>query len=1372
MPGTRGSTCRCSSDGLRVVASLEILILIAAAASLLLPGVAALLGFGLFAVVWLWMRRRAGTQPGIALLGGVVLLLLLAESLAETARTDSVRLQNQIETNYRDVWRELDEAAERTAAKLGDLPAPSQDPLRIFQILNGEATPVSGLVPTLLLLDSQGRVFAWGGQGLLHDVGAQSPLAEGRSHLASFASTTLISAQMLPIGSERWQLAAGLSLRIDQFPFAELEKSSPRWTLVAEGEPIDAGALRLSADGGPELIIENPWPYLEERAEGTPSSWRHATWLIWGLVLVATSWLSRRRRQTRAEVEVRSLDFLPGLGAAAGLALMGFGMGTPVWAVVSLAAGGWLATSVGWSSLRGGHVALAVGLGIAAALMVPTLAAILMPDQGLPEMGGQLGSSPADLAIRAALALLVWSLLGSVRFGGKKRGSSSGLLLGVGFTLIVLTATLLDRALPAIVLLVASGICFALWKRLHPSTESLTPVAIIGLAATLVAATGWEVVYRESQKRSVGGALLAAMAPPTATEIQSLADEMQAFLSTTDLDALAPVGIDLLSRQDLAFEIWHHSPLAKYGGLSALRILPRDGGLSSFSFGLPLNRESWVDWASPLWGSAPVPEWEDAVLVGDGELRSEGEPWAYAEYALVLQPGFRLQDQRDEDLAEVLLRAGPSTGEPSVQQLEGASYALYDDRGQAVVSPWPQAPRLPSRLLGGGEAEIETPEGPALAFAARGADGIRVLFLPRLSALDALERVGTHALPTVFLMALLTLVVHLPRVARQGFGETWFHLWHSYSRRLVLVYSVLLLVPLGIVNFLVVRAFEERLVRDQEAAGLLAVESARGVLGEYVLALQPGFGIDAALDHEVLFWLSGVVHHDVNLYWRGSVYASSKAELFTAGLLPRRIPGEIYSGLTLLGHEVSMRTTRAGRAEYLELYAPLTVPGISFDQTRLIVSLPLLAQQEETREQITTLRRRSLLGTAAVVLLIAAAGVRLARRFTTPLTDIVTGTQRIAAGDPSLNLKPAELELATLVEAIDDMAARIHAGRQELLREKSVVERMVDNITAGVVSLDRDRRVMMANRVAGELVGLEVGQKLEEVIASDERLDPLAGFLNSFAPDQPVQRTVVLKDDEDGEQEWSVVWVPLPGEGEPSALLVLEDVTEVLRGQRLEAWAEMARMIAHEIKNPLTPIRLSAEHMQEVHASDPEGFAEVFESCTTNILQQVDELQEIAGEFSTYSRIPKIEPREGDLLATVLGVVDAYRATPQGEGTVRLESDQKTLRASFDPKLLGRAIRNLIENALRAVQSDGQVVVRVARSDGEARIAVADNGPGIREPLLQKIFDPYFSTHDAGTGLGLPIARRIAEEHGGGMTAHNRQSGGLEVVLTLPLDRT
>jgi two-component system nitrogen regulation sensor histidine kinase NtrY len=189
--------------------------------------------------------------------------------------------------------------------------------------------------------------------------------------------------------------------------------------------------------------------------------------------------------------------------------------------------------------------------------------------------------------------------------------------------------------------------------------------------------------------------------------------------------------------------------------------------------------------------------------------------------------------------------------------------------------------------------------------------------------------------------------------------------------------------------------------------------------------------------------------------------------------------------------------------------------------------------------------------------------------------------------------------------------------------------------------------------------------------------------------------------------------------------------------------------------------------MKEVYGTDQEHFARVFESCTDNILLQVRELQEIAREFSTYSRIPRIEMRRGDVVATVGEIVDSYRAGPSSGVKMELAADPETIEADFDAKLLGRAVRNLLENALRATAEGGSISVSVEEDENGVRISVGDDGPGIEAELLPRIFDPYFSTHDAGTGLGLPIARRIVEEHGGTIAAENRPQGGLLVTITL-----
>jgi len=581
---------------------------------------------------------------------------------------------------------------------------------------------------------------------------------------------------------------------------------------------------------------------------------------------------------------------------------------------------------------------------------------------------------------------------------------------------------------------------------------------------------------------------------------------------------------------------------------------------------------------------------------------------------------------------------------------------------------------------------------------------------------------------------------------------------------------MLIVAPLLLLDAVLVRSLDERLETEHRAAAEVALEVAQRVLGDYLLALEPGFGIRTVLEQEVLDWLAQVVDREVNVYWGSQSFASSRPELFTAGLLPTRIPGDVFSELALRKDALAARTRTAAGRTYVELYAPLAAssPNVPLDR-RFYLSTPLLAQEEAVSFELARLGRRVVVVTIALLLLVLAVGARLAAGFTRPVMEIVEGTGRIARGATSLALRPSEPELRALVAAIDEMARRVAQGRADLVREKKVVETMIETITSAVVSLDSDRRVMLHNRAASTLLGVEVGAGIAAVAAAApiEGLEQFLRDAERHAAGAPFHRR--LRSSGATDREWSVVWVPVPGGGDPAALLVVEDVTEILRAQRLEAWAEMARIIAHEVKNPLTPIRLSTEHMQQVFAADPERFGEVFERCTANILTQVEELRAIASEFSIYSRVPSMDLKPGDVVSLARSVTAAYQAAPPPGVAVEFASDTPSAPARIDERLLQRALRNLLENAVRASRDRGEVFVDVHREDGIVTIDVADRGPGVRGEDMNRIFEPYFSTYDSGTGLGLPIARRIVEVHGGTIAAANREGGGLSVRITLPL---
>ena len=1365
---------------------MRLLLLALTLGALFLPPLWAALILAAAFFAWLAMGppRREKVVGGLACalaLGA----LALEWSGERMARTPPREWAAGAADEYAELWDGLRGEAREAAEALGSAPEGQDARMRAFRRLaelmaeRGDQTDQGRGRRALLLLDPDGEAIAWSGEGLLHEPSAHQVPRAGRAFQASFTAVTLLAVEPLPSDREArrpWRVVAGASFPSDRLPFPSGRML--RWSMVQSPQQALAGMLLVPSKSPPYLVVEPAF-------EKMPPAWPWARQVVWGAVAFALLALAVMRSPglslpgeptppARSESPIR-LSILTFTGVIAA----GMAAGMPWTSIAVLVAGlalaGWGASRwqpASWWKSRPVDIALR---GAVAALLL-FLAAWLLQLREPVDLGSAILAEPEIFSLRIAFAAAAFGLLYAA---GRRRADDAPpreLWGWVAAGLLLLGAVVCDFPLLALPLLAAGAGAASVYADARRMGAGLA-VAAVALMAILAAAAIWETAYRLSLRRWAETELLHKVTPPSQGELDALRAEAKAHFSRRDLASLVPRAPAGLERQDLAYALWRQSPLARPYSLSALVVMPREGPMSSFAFGMPLTQGSQVDWSPERWRELGLPLWEESPVHGEVPLKLAGRPWGVVRFWLMPRPGFELRDRRRLGEVEVgLLKGGPAA-DPVQELLEPAVYALYTENGMPSLSPWDETPRLSDRLrpiTGEGSAIVDTPVGRARAYSHMTLGVWEVIYLPFLRPLQALERTANPGVSLLMLLALAAPPLLLLSLPRASFRALLGRVVRSYSKRLIIVYTVLILVPLLLLNVVLVGAMEDRLERQQRAAGEAALASAQQVLGERLLRLEPGFGVDTGLGDRLLMDLSEIVHHEVNLYWGSSIYASSRHELFTAGLLPNRIPGEIYSRLALLGFALSARTNRVGDTDYLEVYAPLRLPGMPIEDERLFLSMPLLAQQEESAQELAHLRRHGILVTVGLFLLLVAVGTRLARNFTRPLMELIEGTRRIAAGATSLNLAPTELELAALVQAVDDMALRIAEARERLVREKQVVERMVENITSGVVSLDRERRVLMHNRVAAELLGVSVGQGLDRGVEEEARLAPVAGFLRDAVqrPGEMHRQTVRLSQGSEpaggGEREWSLVWVPVPGAGEPSALLVVEDATEVLRGQRLLAWAEMARIIAHEIKNPLTPIRLSTEHLREVYQRAPEQLDRVFERCTVNILTQVEELRSIASEFSTYSTILNIDPKPGDLTAAIAELVEGYLAAPPEGVKVELETNGP-IPARFDAKLLGRAVRNLLENAMRASAGGGRVTVKVERQDGLARISVLDEGPGVRPENLPRIFDPYFSTHDTGTGLGLPIARRVAEEHGGSITARNRAERGLEVVITLPV---
>jgi signal transduction histidine kinase len=238
--------------------------------------------------------------------------------------------------------------------------------------------------------------------------------------------------------------------------------------------------------------------------------------------------------------------------------------------------------------------------------------------------------------------------------------------------------------------------------------------------------------------------------------------------------------------------------------------------------------------------------------------------------------------------------------------------------------------------------------------------------------------------------------------------------------------------------------------------------------------------------------------------------------------------------------------------------------------------------------------------------------------------------------------------------------------------------------------------------------------------------------------------------------------VPLPG---GRLLLLASDITAEVTAQKMTTFAEVARIVAHEVKNPLTPIRLSIDYLKELAARDPARYRAESPAVLEEIAQSVDDLEHAAMEFSDFARLPALQREDRDLAELLAGWLAPYASSAD----VRFEPPDGAVRAAVDPRLLKRALFNLLANAWQSASPPPPVTVRLNAADGAAWIRVSDAGPGVPPELLERLFEPYFTTKASGTGLGLLIARRIVEEHGGSIEARNRPEGGLTVEIRLPM---
>jgi nitrogen fixation/metabolism regulation signal transduction histidine kinase len=448
---------------------------------------------------------------------------------------------------------------------------------------------------------------------------------------------------------------------------------------------------------------------------------------------------------------------------------------------------------------------------------------------------------------------------------------------------------------------------------------------------------------------------------------------------------------------------------------------------------------------------------------------------------------------------------------------------------------------------------------------------------------------------------------------------------------------------------------------------------------------------------------------------------------------------------------------------------------------------------------------------ALLTLLIAVwAAIFFARRLATPIRELAEATHAVAQGDYQMQIPvTSHDEIGILVESFNDMTHRIHRAQvqskrsqQEAEIQRAYLETVLGHLSSGVLTFNQRLLLRTHNPAAAQILGAD--------LRAGER-KPLAWLAENYPALQPLIEAVEQAAAA-GQDEWQVQiqlsvnnhrrTLMLRGTSLPSwrekrggYVVVFDDITTLIQAQREAAWGEVARRMAHEIKNPLTPIQLSAERIRHKYLRQvPEEERAALERATRTIIEQVDSLKTMVNDFSEYARSAQMQSRPVDLNDLIHDVVELYKNSRGGAGVVPLHRGSKTGKGKTtravttkldldadlppipaDPGRLRQVLHNLLLNARDALTNSPKPVIRLGtrlveeNNHRSIELTVQDNGPGFPDALLARLYEPYVTHKEKGTGLGLAIVKRIVEEHGGSIRAYNLKEGGACVIIRLPV---
>lgn len=552
--------------------------------------------------------------------------------------------------------------------------------------------------------------------------------------------------------------------------------------------------------------------------------------------------------------------------------------------------------------------------------------------------------------------------------------------------------------------------------------------------------------------------------------------------------------------------------------------------------------------------------------------------------------------------------------------------------------------------------------------------------------------------------------------------------------------------------------------------------------------------VSRRIDDRVAREVSSQLGRDINFYGAPGLEATSKREVFVAELMQSRVSPDAYVECLLGGREVHYAWERIESTDLVVGYSPLRDVG---GRPVGAVSVPLVFAKDDVGRRLEwTVSAISYL-LVVVIGIVFAVGLVVARRISTPIRQLIQGTMRVSSGDLSFSIpRTGDDEIADLVTSFNKMTFALGRSRKALNERKRYIETILSNVGAGIVSTDRRGRIAAFNNAAERILsvkGKNARGRDAMGLLYKSGAGGLADVMKRLDREDIVRREVSF-----ARRDGTVMTLRAVGSRMRDArrktlgkVIVFEDISGLIRSKKLTAWSEMARQVAHEIKNPLTPMKLSAQQLLQAHRDGKQDFDEILEDGVAIIIEQIESLRRIAVEFSQFSRMPERKVESTDLNEMVNESLAQYERALMESVEITKDLKVEIPTVDVDRDEIKRVFLNVIENAVQAMSGGGRLHVtsgvgRQDRTDMEYRfvassraaheerikdfveVSFLDTGGGIARENSDRLFEPSFSTKTQGSGLGLAISKGIVDAYGGEIVIESQEGKGTLVRVRIP----